>query len=211
MIYIEYISRRPGVGLAEFHEKMLAAQRGWDAEHGEDVLLWAGGRTWRLGPDPEYLTIWHTPGQGVERLAGWDAIFRAGGAERHEQGFARVARIDRAGCYEALLHPLAVSQVAPAAPSEPNRAYYVEFFRAADSPTEIAAAYQERARRHPRLQLNLLAHRIGGLAPDPGGIALWTLPELGYLAEIAAELDGQRGPVELAAAGVYADVGMEIL
>lgn len=210
MIYVEYISRRSGVGLREFHQTMLAAQYGWDAEHGDDVLLWAGGRTWRLGPEPEYLTIWHSPAFGLDRLDGWDAIFRAGGAERHEQGFARVARIDRAGCYEALLEP------APPPARPPGRAetHYVEFFRATGPLPAVGAAYQERARGHEErglLRLALLAYRIGLLAPDPGGIALWTLPDLGSLAEVAAELDGQREPVELVAAGVYANVGQEIL
>jgi hypothetical protein len=216
VIYVEYISRRTGVGIEEFHQTLLAAQTGWDAEHGEDVLLWAGGRTWRIGPEPEYLTIWHSPGFGLERLDGWDAFFRAGGAARHAQGFARVARIDRAGCYEALLPGAPAERTVPAAPAPDNGGtYYVEFIRAAAPLAAVTAAYQERASKlaqhDARIRLDLLAHRIGKLAPDPGGIALWTLPSLGALTALATDLDGQREPAELVAAGVYADVGREIL
>ena len=210
MIYVEYISRRPGVGVREFHEQMLAAQHAWAAAHGEDVLLWAGGRTWRLGPEPEYLTVWHSPGSGLERLDAWDADFRAGGAERHEAGFARVARIDRAGCYQALLEPVPPGGTggggAPGAST-----YYLEHFRAAGPLPAVTAAFGERAARQARARLLLLAHRIGLLGPDPGGLALWALPDLQSLADLNAEADGRDGPVERVVAGVYAAVGREIL
>ena len=58
LVYVEFVSRRPDVDLHEFHATMEAAHAAWDAGHGEDVLLWAGARTWRIGPQPEHLTIW---------------------------------------------------------------------------------------------------------------------------------------------------------
>jgi hypothetical protein len=75
----------------------------------------------------------------------------------------------------------------------------------------VAAAYEARAARHARARLVLVAHRIGLLAPDPGGIALWTLPDLASLADVAGEPAGEQEAVELVAAGVYTDVGREIL
>ena len=59
--------------------------------------------------------------------------------------------------------------------------------------------------------LNLLAQRIGKLAPDPGGLGLWTIPSFAALEDLARDLDGISEPVELVAAGTYADTGREIL
>ena len=64
---------------------------------------------------------------------------------------------------------------------------------------------------HPNLTLALCIVRIGKLAPDPGGLAVWTLPSYGALAAIARDLDDISKPVRLATAGVYNDVGREIL
>ena len=91
--------------LAEFQRVLIQAQQSWASGHGEDRLLLSAGRTWRLGPEPEYLHVWHSPRHGLQRLDDWDAIFRAGEAERHAQTVGRVSRIDRAGCYRALLPP----------------------------------------------------------------------------------------------------------
>jgi len=200
VIYVEFISRRPGVALEEFHASVNQAQAGWDAEHGQDRLLANVGRTWRLGPEPEYLAVWHTPDQGLDRIDDWDRIFRAGAAERHEQLFRRVARIDAAGCYDALLEPVGAR----------GGTYYLELFRPRGSADAIARSYEQRARGRP-LVLNLLAARIGRLGPEPGGMALWTIPSFAALDELARELDGAREPVELVAAGTYADTGREIL
>jgi hypothetical protein len=201
MIYIEYISRRPAVELAKFHEAMRKGQEGWDAAYGEDQLVWGGARTWRMGPEPEYFGVWYSPGFGFERIDAWDRIFRSGEAEHLEDPFREVARIDVAGCYEPLLEPVRVR----------NGSYYAEFFRTDGPMSTVREFYEERAHRHRRFALNLLVHRIGRLGPEPGGLAVWTLPDFGALAEIAQELDRVKEPVELTAAGTYVDVGKEIL
>jgi hypothetical protein len=206
VIYVEYLSRLPGVELAEFHRAVAQGQEGWGSSYQEDRLVWHAGRTWRMGPEPEYVAVWHTPDAGFDRIDAWDRIFRAGGAERHERVFRRVARIEAAGCYRALREPLG-----GAGGSQPVRSYYVELFRATGDLEAVAGLYEERARRHARLSLHLLIHRIGRLGPEPGGLAVWTLPDFASLSEIAAELDGVSAPLELAAAGTYADVGEEIL
>ncbi len=89
--------------------------------------------------------------------------------------------------------------------------YYAELFRPTGSGEAIRALYQERARGHPALRLNLLATRLGVLAPAPGGLAVWSLPDFGALSRIAEELDGVREPVRLVSAATYADTGREIL
>jgi hypothetical protein len=201
VIYVEYISRRPGISLAEFHAAMRQGQEGWDAAYAEDQLIWSAGRTWRLGPEPEYVAVWHSPGFGFERIDDWDRIFRSGHADVHEQGVRRAARLDAAGCYDALHEPILAR----------GGSYYAEFFRPTAEPPAIRDFFAARADRHPRLILNLLAHRVGRLAPEPGGIAVWTLPSFAALAEIARELDNVREPIDLVTAGTYADIGQEIL
>jgi hypothetical protein len=218
MIYIEFTSRRPQPGLRHdergalvvesfesqlerFHRGVRAGQSGWEGSWSEDRMLLSVGRTWRLGPEPEHMTAWQTPTDGFERIDAWDKVFRSGEADDLEKPFREVARIDRAGCYDALL--------------EPKRAhggiYYAEFFEPAGRHDEIRALYDERAASHSDLTLVLCLVRIGKLAPDPGGLAVWTLPSFAALAEIARDLDDTLEPVRLATAGVYNDIGKEIL
>ena len=218
MIYIEFTSRRPQPGLREndrgtlavesfesqlerFHRAVVAGQSGWEGSWSEDQMILSMGRTWRLGPEPEYLTVWYTPTAGLGRLDDWDKVFRSGEADALEKPFRELARIDRAGCYEALLEPV----------RQQSGIYYAEFFEPAGSDDEIRALYSKRAVSHPNLTLALCIVRIGKLAPDPGGLAVWTLPSYGALAAIARDLDDISKPVRLATAGVYNDVGREIL
>jgi hypothetical protein len=218
MIYIEFTSRRPQPGLREtdqgtlgvesfesqlqrFHRAVLGGQSGWESSWSEDRMILGIGRTWRLGPEPEYLTVWHTPGAGLGRIDEWDKVFRSGEADEVEKPFSELARIERAGCYEPLLDPK----------RQRDGIYYAEFFEPAGSNDEIRALYEKRAASHPALTLALCGVRIGKLAPDPGGVAVWTLPSYGALAAIARDLDDMSEPVRLAAAGVYNDVGREIL
>jgi hypothetical protein len=200
-VYVEYISRRHDADVHEFHAALTQAQEGWAAAHPEDVLLWSAARTWRLGPEPEYVGVWYTPGAGLERIDTWDRIFRSGVSDHHERPARQVSRIDVAGCYAALYAPV------------PARGgiYYAEYFRPTGSASAVRDLYERRVAQHPRLSLNLLACRIGQLAPEPGGIAVWTIPDFASLAEIAQELDGEREPVELRSAATYHDVGREIL
>lgn len=218
MIYVEYSSRRPQPGLREtergtlaiesfesrlqrFHRAMVAGTSGWEGAWSEDQLILSAGRTWRLGPEPEYLTIWHTPNAGLERIDEWDKVFRSGAADGVEKPFSELVRIERAGCYEALLEPKRQS----------GGIYYAEFFEPVGSAERIRTLYSQRAAAHPSLTLALCSVRIGKLGPDPGGLAVWTLPSYGALAAIARDLDGSVDPVRLATAGVYNDVGKEIL
>jgi hypothetical protein len=234
MVYIEFTSRRPQAGLREdaqgalavesferqlqrFHAAVLAGQSGWEGSWSEDQLVLSIGRTWRLGPEPEYMTVWHTPGAGLARIDHWDEVFRSGQADEIEKPFRELARIERAGCYEALLTP--VRQPTTNASGERSDAtarvrgaiYYAESFEPVGSHDEIRQLYLKRAALHAKLTLALCAVRIGKLAPDPGGLAIWTLPSFAALGTIARDLDGIGAPVRLASAGVYNDIGREIL
>lgn len=201
LIYIEYISRRPGVDLATFYAGVRKGQEGWDSSYGEDRLVLNVGRTWRVGPEPEYLGVWYSPGASLDRIDAWDRIFRDGEATHLDEAFRWVARIDAAGCYEPLIEPVHAR----------HGTYYIEFFRPTGTLDAIRTFYAERADRHPRFTLNLLVCRIGRLGPEPGGLAVWTIPDFAALGEIAQELDAAHRPIELVTAGTYADTGCEIL
>ena len=175
-------------------------QEAWETGHSTDQLILNAGRTWRLGDEPEYLAIWHT-NAGLERLDEWTEAFRARGNVGDEATMSRVARIDVAGCYDALLPPVRAR----------DSVYYVEKFATQATREETQNFFQARARRHASLRLNLAAIRIGKLGPDPGGLAVWSLPNFAALSEIASELDACHAPVRLVSAGVYADIGKEIL
>ena len=200
LVYIEYISRLPGIDPETFRAQAAQGQEGWDSGY-EDELVLSIGRTWRLGPQPEYMTVWHTRNAGLERLDAWDRIFRSGEADDLEQPFFQVARIDVAGCYNPLLPPVPARK----------GTHYAEFFGARDTTDNVKSFFKSRAKRHPDFTLNLLVQRIGTLAPEPGGLAVWTIPDFASLDSIATELDQPDTPIRLSTAGTYADFGSEIL
>ena len=201
-IYIEYISRKGGVPLDAFHQIAGPGQRGWASSYGDDHLILNVGRTWRLGPEPEYVCIWNTPGTGVERLSAWASIFASGEADHLEKAFGAVGRIDMAGFYEPLGDPVAGT----------GSLYFAEYFDVGSGATrdEVAAAYEERRGRNG-LILNVLCDRIGKLGPDPRGVAFWQLPGYDEVQGVATELDGVEGPVRLVRCGLYAELGQEVI
>ncbi len=203
LVYIEFISRRPNIGLHEFHKVVNLGQAGWAGDYGDDVTVLSVGRSWRLGPEPEYMHIWYTPNQGLDRIDFWEETFRSGDADAYEEPFRLAARIDRAGCYDPILEPQ---------PGTSGR-YYGEHFELAPGATldDARRQFEERRARHPELPLVLAVHRIGKLAPDPGGLAMWGLPSWGAAEQIARDLDGDDGPVRLLQASFWADFGDEQL
>jgi hypothetical protein len=203
LVYIEYISRRPHVSLEQFHAVADQGQTGWAGENPDDVLIAMIGRTWRTGPEPEYMGIWFTPRQGLDRFDDWERIFRSGAADAFEEPFSIGSRIDRAGSYTPLLEPV---------PGESER-YYIEYFDWAPGATadDVRAGYEARRDAHGDLTLNALLDRIGRLAPHPRGLALWSVPDWAALERVARELDGDDGPVRLLDAGMYSTLGKETL
>src|SRR5512145_2369988 len=196
MIYVEYTSRRPGVSLETFHKIMRLGGGGWASDHADDVATLMLGRTWRLGPEPEYLTVWHSPAFGLERFDDWERVFRSGEADEYEEPFQMAARIDRAGCYEALVEPVV-------SPSERFYAEYFDWEPGADRDA-VVAHFTERTG-----ELCLLIDRIGHLGPDPRGLAIWSLPDWSALSGIARDVPD--GPVRTITAGMYSVLGKETL
>jgi hypothetical protein len=203
MVYVEYISRLPGIDLADFQATFKAVQQGWESSFSGDQLILNAARTWRLGPEPEYFTVWFSPNSTFDRLDCWERTFRARNSDSYgyNSPLRRVARMDYAGCYEPLITPVRAKK----------GTYYVEMFRPVKPGTAIRRFFEERAPNHRGFTLNLLVRRLGRLAPDPGGLAVWTLPDFAALGEIAEELEGVNKPVELVRSGVYVDVGEEVV
>jgi hypothetical protein len=203
LIYVEFISRRPGISIEHFHAIAGAGQTGWAAQYSEDQLLLNMGRTWRIGPEPEYVAFWLNREAGLERLGQWEAAFASGDADAFEKPMEVVGRLDRAGCYRPLREPIPGVQ----------GPYYLEFLdvAAGASSDDIAEFFDKRAAAHPALTLHVVADRIGHLGPDPRCLAVWGLPDYQHLDEIAEELQDATGPVVLRDAGVYANLGQEIL
>ncbi len=203
LVYVEYISRRPGVSIEAFHFAAGRGQGGWSSEYTDDVLLLNVGRTFRIGPEPEYVAVWYMADAGLERIGEWERIFASGEADDFEETFRLAARIDTAGCYEPLLEPV----------QGRDGLYYGEYLDVAPGVgrDEVASFFTERRDRHHGLTLNLLCDRIGGLGPDPRCLAVWTLPGWDALDEIVRDLDGLEKPVRLVHGALYRDLGAETL
>ena len=206
-VYVEYISRRPGIALDGFQQIAGPGQLGWASRYDVDVLILNVGRTWRLGPEPEYLAIWHSPTRGLERLGEWHGVFDSHEADDLELSFNAVARIDEAGFYDPLLEPV---------PGRGGPLYVGEFFDLSEGAgrADVADWFAERARRNDERILNIVADRVGHLGPRPRGFAFWQLPSYDALEPIARELaeaDVDALPIRMERAGLYADIGREIL
>jgi hypothetical protein len=203
LIYIEYISRRPNISLAHFHAIAQLGQDGWAGQYGADRLLLHLGRTWRIGPEPEYVAVWFTPDSGTERLDGWARAFESGEADAFEKPMEVAARLDAAGCYQPLREP------------EAHRGgrYYVEYFDfEPDASRDDVRGFFEARQQRNGLLLPVLVDRIGHLGPEPRGLAFWVLPSFGTLETLARECEqSEDAPIRLVTSGLYAELGQEVL
>jgi hypothetical protein len=203
LIYVEYRARRSWAGLDLFHQVVARNESTWTDSNPEDLMILNIGRTWRLGPEPEYLAIYYTPAASLERLGEWERIFNSGAVD-YMEGAAKLAfRIEMAGCYAPLLEPVAAG----------TGPYYGEFFSMSEQATtdDVRTLYEHRRQQHNDLELHLLCYRIGLLAPEPGGLAIWGLPDYTALKGIATARIEQDGPIKVKTVGVYANVGSEQL
>lgn len=203
LVYLEFVSRRPGIGLHEFHTVVGGGQTGWSGDYADDIAVLNLGRSWRMGPEPEYLTAWYAPNAGLDRIDEWERVFRSGDADAYEEPFRLAGRIDRAGCYDPLLEPVVGTK----------GRYYAEWFDLAPGTDHdaVRASYEGRRAAHPDMELNLLVDRIGKLGPDPRGLAVWGVPSWGAVEGICRDLDGADEPIRLVTASFYADFGQEQL
>lgn len=202
-VYIEYISRSPGVSLQAFRQVVATLQERWEGAHEGDVLLLNIARTWRVGPEPEYMTIWYKADSGLERLDEWEHLYTVQGEyEPWNEPFRIAGSMDAAGCYEPVLEPVVAR----------GGHYYGEFLDVAPdaSRDDVRDFFLERSDQHPGIELILLVDRIGSLGPDPRTLAFWSAPSWASLDRLVRELDGVSEPVRLTSGALYADLGKEI-
>lgn len=200
LVYLEFVTRRPGVELETFHAAVTGGQEGWSGDHADDIAVLNVGRTWRIGPEPEYLTAWYSPHSGLDRLDAWEESFGSGIADAYENPFQEAARIELAGCYRPLLEPTVGTR----------GRYYAEWFAPLADLDEVTAWYQDRRSRHADAELALLVDRIGALGPHPSGLAVWGVPSWGAVEALVADTDGASA-IDVVAASLYADLGKEQL
>lgn len=190
LVYLEFIRRRPGASLEEFHRIATTSFPEWSERYQEDDLVLNLGRTWRLGPY-DYLLGWRC--RGIDRLDEWNEIFGSGDVDDIENPILDAMITDEAGFYR---------EVVPASARLEAKAYYLETF---EPHAGTADAYRRRAERHGA-ELALLIERVGRLAPEPGGIALLAL---GALSDVMGlQEDVPSSTVDI---GLYAPTGREIL
>lgn len=202
LLYVEFINRRPSISLEEFHERAGRAQGDWAGKYGEDQMILNVGRSWRLGPEPEYLCVWYTPESGLDRIDEWERLFQDSGEREHHAEFADVARIARAGCYV----PIGEQTVAT------EGRYLVEWLTFDDvSDQQVERVFAERASRHPDLTLRSLARPFGALAPEQRGFAVWGLPTWGSADGPVQDVPRRDSGVEVVEASLCADFGQEQL
>jgi hypothetical protein len=203
LVYIEFKSRKPHADLEYFHKIARVNYGGWATENPDDVLLLNLGRTWRVGPEPEYVIVYWSPESGLERLGEWERIFKSGAADHLEAGSRVAGRIDKAGCYLPLRTPTRGA----------DGPYYAEYFdiRDGSSRDDVARWYEERLQRHGDAELHLLVDRIGVLGPDPRGLAVWEIEDYGKLHGLAVDVESDTGPVDIVQGALYANCGDEVL
>lgn len=98
MYYIEFIEPKPGISQEEFQRGVVADTRRWAEHHPEDELVLNIGRTWRLGPQPAYMSIWKIKDAMV--LQRWTEEFQTPEIIKDHAEFSQVATIVEAGLYE---------------------------------------------------------------------------------------------------------------
>lgn len=98
--YVEYFTRAQAVGVAEFHERVKAFYEGWTEAHPEDEIVLLVGRSWRLGPRPEYMCVWKM--RDFARFDEWQKELEAYLAEHPHETEQPFMVIESAGIFEDL-------------------------------------------------------------------------------------------------------------
>ncbi len=194
LMFVEYIGRPHGVPIDLFHSH---AQQDWPAS--EDVVVANLARMNKLGPEPHYMCWWGI--KSLARVDEWRAYYNSEAGRLHlaESGDAKVLDFQQHGLFD-IVHGSGVVG---------GGLHIAEFFDADHLPNAaIADAFNTRAVSAAPGRLAYVLQRLGLLAPDPGGIALWTFPSLAA-AEPFLRAPLPRDGVTVSARGVYCPMGEE--
>jgi hypothetical protein len=190
VIYAEYIEHDRSLPIQIFEH--LGRQNSWVSDI--DVKVANLGRAERIGPEPSVICLWRHPGMG--RMDEWEASFRTDAARRDPafQATRMAIHFTRGGLYDEIVdgEPLG------------EGLHYVEFFAAAEDigDEQVRDNFLKRAKRYPDGRLGFVVRRVGLLAPDPGGMAIWTFAGYAAAEAIARERHGAN-PLRPVQAGLY--------
>ena len=194
LMFVEYIARPHGVPIELFHKH---ARQDWPAS--EDGVVANLARMNKLGPKPHYMCWWAI--KSLARIDEWHAYYNSVAGRSHlaKSDDAKVLDFQRHGVFDIVLCGGVVG----------GGLHFAEFFNAEDlSSAELAEAFQARAASASPGHLAYVLKRLGLIAPDPGGIALWTFPSLAA-AEPFLRAPLPKGDFTISARGVYRPMGEE--
>lgn len=198
MIYVEEIRRDRSVALEVFRHH---ARQDWTSDR--DVMVANLARTMKMGPEPHQMCWWRIP--GMARLDEWEAHLRSpeGRLYLAESPVAKVMEFRRCGLYD----------VGFGEGSLPSGLHLVGFFAddgRGGGPEELGERFAARARAAaPAGALRYVLRRVGLLAPDPGGIAVWTFASYAQAEPFARALPAPEG-CRVMAAGFYRNFGEDV-
>ena len=195
MIYAEYIDRDRSMPWEIFRHH---GRQDWVSD--QDVMVANLGRTMRLAPAPHYMCWWQI--RSIARMDDWEDHFRRPEGQLYLAGspVGKALNFLRSGLYDEIIGE---GQV-------PSGLHLVEFFAADDiEADQLRSHFSRRAQGIPSGRLTYVINRLGRLAPDPGGMALWTFGS--YVeAEPFLRRRHDHGPVRMVAAGLYRNFGDDI-
>lgn len=193
MILAEYIARDRSVPWELFRRH---GHQDWVSDL--DVMVANLGRTMKIGPQPHYMCWWKIA--SIARMDEWEAYFRTEEGKQYAatSQVPRVLDFYQAGLYDEIIGDGKV----------PGGLHLIEFFAADDAnASAVRDCFQSRDAAGGRL--SHVNKRLGLMAPDPGGIALWTF-ESYVAAEEFMRARPPAGAVEIRAAGLYRNFGDDI-
>lgn len=193
MILAEYIARDRNVPWEVFRHH---GRQDWVSD--QDVMVANLGRTMKIGPRPHYMCWWQI--KSIARMDEWEDYFRTVEGKHYAatSPVPRAMEFYQAGLYDEIIGSGTV----------PDGLHLVEFFAADDAGNDEIRDYFQR-RFGGRGRLSYVIKRLGLMAPDPGGIALWTFDSYAA-AEGFMRAKPPAGPVAIRSAGLFRNFGDDI-
>jgi hypothetical protein len=195
MIFVEHIHRDRSTPWEVFRK--LGGQD-WVAEG--DRMIANLGRTMRLAPEPHYMCWWQIP--SIARMDEWEAHFRTpeGRLYLAESPTNKALHFTRCGLYDDIIGDGEV----------PAGLHLVEYFVPEPAGSDaVRRSFRDRGSKTKAGRLTYVLTRVGHLAPNPGGIALWSFDS--YLqAEPFLRASASQSAVQITEAGLYRNFGDDI-
>jgi hypothetical protein len=138
--------------------------------------------------------------KSIARMDEWEGYFRTAEGKHYAATSPVPRALDfyQAGLYDEIVGDGTV----------PDGLHLVEFFAADDAETaELRDYFQRRFGGSGRL--TYVVRRLGLMAPDPGGMAIWTFEDYAS-AEGFMRAKAPPGPVKVVSAGLYRNFGDDI-